>query len=177
MTAAKPATADDAGARRATERYDILDTPPEAAFDRLTNMAACIFNVPMSVLDIAHGDREFFKARHGIGVTEIARDQSLCAHLLGAGEVMVVGDARKDLRFADKQLVTGPTAIRFYAGAPLTTGDGFNVGSISIADTVPGRQRHRAQEADDSLAESEQRSPAWTSTRRWRRRRPRWWTA
>ena len=129
--------AQSAGARRATERYAILDTPPEAAFDRLTHMAARIFGVPMAVVSIAHGDREFFKARRGIDVTEIARDQSFCAHLLGRGEVMVVVDAQKDPRFAGKALVTGPTGIRFYAGAPLTTGDGFNIGSISIADTVP----------------------------------------
>ena len=123
--------------RRAVERYAILDTPPEAAFDRLTNMAVRLFNVPMAVVSIAHGEREFFKARRGLEVAEISRGESFCAHLLGRGEVLVVPDARADPRFAAKALVTGPTGIRFYAGVPLTTDDGFNIGSICIADTAP----------------------------------------
>ena len=137
LEAAAAQRAGSAGARRATERYAILDTPPEAAFDRLTHMAARLFDVPMAVVAIAHGDREFFKARLGIALTEVEREQSFCAHLLGRGEVMVVTDARADPRFAGKALVTGETAIRFYAGVPLTTNDGFNIGSICIADTVP----------------------------------------
>ena len=137
MTAASAAGADDAGARRAAERYAILDTPPEAAFDRLTHMASRIFGVPIAVVSIAHGNREFFKARLGLDLTEVVRDQSFCAHLQGRGEVLVVVDAREDPRFAHLPLVAGPAGIRFYAGAPLTTADGFNIGSISIADTVP----------------------------------------
>ena len=137
VTGVQSTSADGAGARRAAERYAILDTPPEAAFDRLTNMAVRLFGVPMAVVSIAHGDREFFKARRGFEITEIPRDQSFCAHLLGRGEVLVVVDAREDPRFAGNTLVTGPAGIRFYAGAPLTTSDGFNIGSISIADTVP----------------------------------------
>jgi len=115
-------------------RYAILDTPPEVAFDRITSLAARLFNVPMALVSLVDEHREWFKSSYGFTRGEVARDVSFCTHIVSTDEFLVVPDARHDPRFADNPFVAGEPNIRFYAGAPLKTRDGFCLGSLCIID-------------------------------------------
>ncbi len=133
-------------------RYDVLDTPPDAALDRLTALAARLFDVPIALVSLVDKDRQWFKSRHGLDVCETHRDQSFCAYAIlpEVDEPMVVFDATLDPRFADNPLVTGAPGIRFYAGAPLRMSNGTALGSFCIIDTKPrefsaARPRHAAR--------------------------------
>jgi GAF domain-containing protein len=119
----------------AINRYEILDSPPDGAFDRITSLAARIFDVPISTITVVDHDRIWFKSKHGLDADEIGRDAGLCASaILGSGP-WVVNDAAVDPRTLDNPLVRGELGLRFYAGAPLRTADGFNLGTINIIDT------------------------------------------
>jgi PAS domain S-box-containing protein len=118
-------------------RYAVLDTPPEKAFDRITALAARIFKVPISTVTLIDEDREWFKSCFGLETRETVRGVAFCSHAILSDEVMVVPDARTDARFAGNPLVTGAPHIRFYAGAPLKTANGLNLGTLCIIDTKP----------------------------------------
>ena len=130
----------DEEARRlqALSRYEVFGTEPEPAFDRITRLAARIFRVPVVLITLIERDRQWFKSHHGVDLCATSREVSFCSHaiLLPAREVFVVPDAENDPRFADNPLVTGPTRVRFYAGAPLRTPDGLALGSLCLIDTV-----------------------------------------
>jgi len=130
----------------ALRRYEVLDTAPEPAWDRITREAAQIFRVPMCLVSLVDGNRTWFKSRYGWGLPEIEREVSFCAHAILSEDVMVVPDARQDARFAENPLVTGDPGIRFYAGAPLRTPGGVNLGTLCILDTTaqPGLSREEA---------------------------------
>ncbi|MDP2182773.1 MAG: PAS domain-containing protein [Actinomycetota bacterium] len=115
----------------------VLDTPPEARFDRITAMAAAHFRVPIALVSLVDTDRQWFKSCIGLEVRETERGWAFCDHAiqLGAHKVLVVEDATLDARFKDNPLVTGPPHIRFYAGATLTTSEGVNLGSLCVIDT------------------------------------------
>jgi phosphoribosyl 1,2-cyclic phosphodiesterase/CheY-like chemotaxis protein len=115
----------------------ILDTPAEERFDRLTRLAAALFDVPIALVSLVDRDRQWFKSRHGLGLLETHRDASFCAHALLREEVMVVPDARLDDRFAHNPLVTGPPRLRFYAGYPLSDAGGACFGTLCLNDTRP----------------------------------------
>jgi PAS domain S-box-containing protein len=117
--------------------YDVLDSPPEPSFDRLTALAARLFDVPIALVSLVERDRQWFKSAHGLCATETSTSVSFCKHTLSGDRVLVVADAALDSRFADNDLVTGPPYIRFYAGAPLITPDGYNLGSLCIIDQKP----------------------------------------
>ncbi len=117
--------------------YDVLDSPPEPSFDRLTALAARLFDVPIALVSLIERDRQWFKSAHGLCATETSTSVSFCKHTLSGEQVLVVPDAASDIRFADNDLVTGPPHIRFYAGAPLITPDGYNLGSLCIIDRKP----------------------------------------
>jgi len=121
----------------AVRRYEILDTPPDGAFDRITALAARIFDVPISIVSIVDSDRIWFKSRHGIDVTEIGRDPGLCASAILQYEPWLVTDAEVDPRTLTNPLVVGELGLRFYAGAPLTTRDGYNLGTLNVIDIEP----------------------------------------
>jgi signal transduction histidine kinase len=121
----------------AVRRYEILDTPPDGAFDRITALAARIFDVPISIVSIVDSDRIWFKSRHGIDVTEIGRDPGLCASAILQHEPWLVTNAEVDPRTLTNPLVVGELGLRFYAGAPLTTRDGYNLGTLNIIDIAP----------------------------------------
>lgn len=124
----------------AVARYDILDTPPDGAFDRIAALAASLFDVPMATVSIVDADRIWFKAAHGLqGVTQIGRDPGLCASAILQDGPYLVSDAWNDPRAADNPLVQGEANIRFYAGAPITTPDGFRLGTVNVLDTMPRR--------------------------------------
>ncbi|ADV65980.1 GAF domain-containing protein [Deinococcus maricopensis] len=122
---------------KALARYAILDTLPEEAFDRLANLASHIFEVPIALISFVSEDSQFFKACLGLDMRQTDRSLSFCAYAIEADEVMCVPDATLDARFADNALVTGYPGIRFYAGAPMTTPDGFKLGTVCLIDTVP----------------------------------------
>ncbi|HSH81942.1 MAG TPA: GAF domain-containing protein [Herpetosiphonaceae bacterium] len=132
-----PLPPDEAERLEALHRYAVLDTPPEVAFDRITGLAARLFNVPIALVSFVDARREWFKSVDGLNLRELPRDVSFCRHIVLAGEAMVVPDAMEDPRFADNPLVTGSPEFRYYAGAPLKTTDGFCLGALCIIDKVP----------------------------------------
>lgn len=121
----------------AVRRYEILDTPLDGAFDRITALAARIFDVPISIVSIVDADRIWFKSRHGVDIDEVERDPGLCASAIMQYEPWVVTDAKIDPRTLANPLVVGELGLRFYAGAPLTTKDGYNLGTLNVIDTEP----------------------------------------
>ena len=117
-------------------RYDVLDTPPEQSFDRLTRTAAYIFGTPTALVSLVDRERQWFKSCFGLDMTETPRNVAFCAHAILGKEPLVVCDATQDARFAKLSIVTGKPYIRFYAGAPLVTSDGFRIGSLCVVDSV-----------------------------------------
>ena len=128
---------DEAQRMAAVRRYAILDTPPDGAFDRVAAVAARLFDVPIAIVSIVDTDRIWFKSHHGVDVTEIGRDPGLCASAIMSKQPWIVTDARYDERTLANPLVAGESGLRFYAGAPLTTHDGFNLGTLCVLDTAP----------------------------------------
>ena len=117
--------------------FGILDTAPDPMFDRLTYLAATILGVPTALVSLLDNSRQWFKSRHGMSDLETPRDIAFCAYAILSDEVLVVPDATQDPRFSSNPLVTGPMGLRFYAGAPIQTRDGYNIGTLCILDTVP----------------------------------------
>lgn len=122
---------------RALEHFQVLDTAPEPQFDRIVAMASRLFGMPISLITLLDEKRQWFKARHGVDVTETPRSMALCDHAIRQTDVMVVTDTTRDARFAANPLVTGAPFIRFYAGAPLLTRDGHALGTLCIIDDKP----------------------------------------
>jgi two-component sensor histidine kinase len=121
----------------AVQRYEILDTPPDGSFDRVTAMAARRFDVPISIISIVDHDRIWFKSHHGVDVEEIGRDPGLCASAILSSGAHVLVDASTDPRALANPLVAGDFGLRFYAGVPLRTSDGFNLGTLCVIDKEP----------------------------------------
>lgn len=121
----------------ALDSYEILDTGPEESFDRITRMAGRLLDVPICLVSLIDRDRQWFKSRHGLDATETPRDISFCTHAILRDQVMVVPNALEDLRFRDNPLVVGDPCIRFYAGAPLTSSGGHNIGTLCAIDRQP----------------------------------------
>jgi sigma-B regulation protein RsbU (phosphoserine phosphatase) len=130
----------------AVRRYEILDTPPDGAFDQIAALAARLFGVPIGIVSIVDTDRIWFKAHHGLDVVEIDRAPGLCASAILGDEPWIVTDAPSDPRALANPLVAGEFGLRFYAGVPLTTHDGFNLGTLCVIDRKP-----RAVTADETL--------------------------
>lgn len=119
----------------AVRRYNILDTPPDGAFDRVTSLAARIFNVPTAIVSVVDHDRIWFKSHHGTDVEQIGRDPGLCASAILQNDPWVIEDAPMDPRTLANPLVAGELGLKFYAGIPLRTRDGYNLGTLCILDT------------------------------------------
>jgi PAS domain S-box-containing protein len=116
--------------------YDILDTPPEAPFDRIARLMAGYFDVSTATVAFVDADRTWVKATTGFDTTT-SREHSFCLHVVTNNEPLVVEDARRDPQFADNPLVTGEPGVRFYAGAPLRVDEGVPVGTVCLYDTDP----------------------------------------
>jgi PAS domain S-box-containing protein len=129
--------ANERARQAALEAYAILDTPPEQAFDDLILLASTICDVPIAYVSLIDGDRQWAKATLGYKLEETPRDATFCGHAILGPDVLVVPDARADVRFADNPLVLDGPRIRFYAGAPLTTPDGHAVGALCVVDNQP----------------------------------------
>lgn len=115
----------------------ILDTPAEARFDRITRLAAHYFSVSTALFTIVDTDRQWFKSKYGIELSETPRQVSFCGHVVYMQDTLIVKDALTDQRFYDNPLVTGGARIRFYAGHPVYNADGFVVGSLCLIDQNP----------------------------------------
>jgi signal transduction histidine kinase len=118
---------------------NVLDSPAEKDFDDIVALAAAICGTPMSLVSLIDVDRQWFKARIGTDLTETPREISFCSHAILGKDLLVVPDAREDSRFADNPLVGDEGGIRFYAGAPLVTTDGFALGTLCVIDSEPRR--------------------------------------
>jgi PAS domain S-box-containing protein len=121
---------------KALRRYGILDTEPEPAFDRVTTMAAHLFDAPVSIINFVEEDRQWFKSTVGMDEQETGLDVSFCIYTVANEAPFVVEDLAADDRFADNPYVV-EDGIRFYAGAPLTTPDGQRLGTVCVLDTQP----------------------------------------
>ena len=118
---APPPVADEKGRLAALQRYKVLETPPEGGLDDLTRIAAYVCQTPIALLTLVDAQRQWFKSRIGLSLSETPRPLSFGAHVIHATDLYVVEDTRRDDRFADHPLVVGDPFIRFYAGAPLRT--------------------------------------------------------
>jgi len=116
----------------------VLDTLPQQAFDDISALAQAICGTPIALITMIDRERQWFKSRIGVDLTETPREVAFCSHaILNSGQPMMVPDMRQDERFHDNPLVTGPTQVRFYAGAPIVTDDGFALGAVCVIDQQP----------------------------------------
>jgi hypothetical protein len=115
----------------------LWETPAEERFDRISRVAAALFDVPIALIALMERDREWFKSCRGLEFREVLRDDSFCSHAIFEREPLVVENALLDDRFADNPYVTGYPGVRFYAGYPLILGNGCCVGTLCILDTKP----------------------------------------
>jgi GAF domain-containing protein len=122
-------------------QYEVLDTIPEEIFDDMSELAGAICEAPISLISLVDESRQWFKARIGIDAQETSRDISFCAHAILQPGLFIVPDATRDERFKDNPLVTGPTHVRFYAGAPLVSPDGHALGTLCVLDKAPRELR------------------------------------
>ena len=118
-------------------QFEILDTEPDKSFDDLIRLAAYICDTPIGILTLIDSDRQWFKARVGLTPAETSRDISFCAHAILQPGTFTVRDALADERFRTNPMVTAEPHIRFYAGSPLTTVEGFRLGTLCVIDRVP----------------------------------------
>ncbi len=127
----------------ALEAQKITDTGPDESFDRVVRLACAALDTPVGTISFVDDERQWFKARQGMAPRETPRDMAFCSHAIQSDDVMVVEDATRDPRFADNPLVTAEGGIRFYAGAPLKTREGFNLGTLCVIDHIPRRIARR----------------------------------
>jgi signal transduction histidine kinase len=147
-----PLPADETDRLSALYALDVLDSAPERDFDDIVALAASVCGAPMSLVNLIDMDRQWSKARVGTDVTETSRDLSFCAHAILGKDLLVVPDARQDVRFADNPAVAAENGVRFYAGAPLITTDGFALGTLCVVDTQPRRLDVEQMQALRALA-------------------------
>ncbi len=145
----------DAQRLRALERYNILDTDPEFAFDDLTRLASLVCQTPISLIGLMDHHRQWLKSRTGIPaeVTEIPRELAFCNEIVMSGSPLEIPDLLTDVRFAENPLVSGEMALRFYAGVPLKTADNITLGTICVIDHKPRELTEAQLQALSTIAE------------------------
>ena len=135
MIAARP---ENESSRVANLReYQILDTDPDPAFDDLVKTASAVAEMPISLINLVDEHRAWFKAKRGIEIDGTSRDLSFCSHAILADAPTIVEDTTSDVRFSDHPLVIRAPNIRFYAGFPLVSKEGYVLGALCVIDRVP----------------------------------------
>jgi serine/threonine protein kinase len=147
-----PLPDDEKGRLAALARLEILDTEPEQEFDDLTLLASQLCGTPVALISFVDRDREWLKSKVGISESSFPRLLAFCAHAITGRDVFVVPDVAADGRFSRNPLVTDERRVRFYAGAPLLTPEGFAVGALSVIDRVPRELSAREIEALRALS-------------------------
>ncbi|WP_295673640.1 PAS domain S-box protein [uncultured Mucilaginibacter sp.] len=122
---------------RALKNYEILDSGDDREFDRITQSASLICDVPISLVSLVDEKRQWFKSATGLNVKETSRDLAFCGHTIMDDTIFEIEDATKDVRFKDNTLVTADPNIRFYAGYPLIDHHGYALGSLCVIDRKP----------------------------------------
>ena len=134
-------------------KYEILDTPPDGSFDRITKLAAELLEVPIAIVSLVDSDRIWFKSRYGLeDVQQISRDPGLCSSAILSEDIYLVEDARKDPRTLSNPLVASEFGLRFYMAVPLETREGYNLGTLCVIDRKPRKISAAKKEILKSLA-------------------------
>jgi len=128
---------DEPGRLSALHRLNALDTAPEEPFEKIVNLVRTVLSVPMATVSLVERDRQWFKARRGVPTAETPRETSFCTHTIQERDPLILTDATLDPRFRHNPLVMGAPHIRSYAGIPLRTADGYNIGALCALDTKP----------------------------------------
>src|SRR5687767_3392329 len=134
-----PIPPDEPQRMQTLREYKVLDTAPEAVYDDIAHVCAGVCDTPVALIALIDGTRNWFKARVGVDLSESPRDISFCGHAILGEQIFEITDATMDDRFADNPLVASQPNIRFYAGAPLVTPDGYKLGTICAIDVRPRR--------------------------------------
>lgn len=160
---------DEARRLKAVRALQMLDTPIEERFERITRAARQMLRMPIAALTLVDDSRQWFKSVQGLDAAELPRDDSFCGHAILGAKTFVVPDAREDERFADSPLVLQAPWIRFYAGHPILAANGLPVGTLSVADRKPRKFGAKETAVLGSLAraaEAELRSRPTAGARR-----------
>jgi diguanylate cyclase (GGDEF)-like protein/PAS domain S-box-containing protein len=153
MAVSPPLPTNEAERLAALHQYQILDTDAEAAFDGLTGLAAHICQAPIALITLVDAQRQWFKSKVGISLSETCREVSFCTYAILQSDLMLIPDTRQDPRFANNPLVRSEPHICFYAGAPLITPEGYAIGTLCVLDNVPRGLDPQQQEALETLAQ------------------------
>lgn len=135
------------------KKYDILDTPPDGSFDRITRLAAILLEVPIAIVTLVDTDRIWFKSRYGLDVQQIGRDPGLCASAILSDNFYEVNDAPSDPRTLANPLVASQFGLRFYAAVPLKVKDGYNLGTLCVIDKKSKKLQPKQVETLQYLAD------------------------
>ena len=148
---ATPAVSTEAARVAALEKYAILDSEPEQAFDDLAKLASYICKTPIALVSLVDGERQWFKSKLGLTASQTPREVAICATAIQQKDVFVVPDALKDERFQNNPFVVSDPHIRFYAGAPLINEEGYALGTLCVVDLVPREFNEEQKEALKTL--------------------------
>jgi len=149
---APPLPANESARLAALDRYDIIGSEREQAYDDFTALAAHICGTSMALIGLIDDKRQWFKSKIGMDGDETPRDLTFCSHTFADNRTLVVNDALQDGRFNDHPMVLGAPKIRFYAGAPIVTDDGFNLGTLCVIDDKPHAMTAQQQAALEALS-------------------------
>lgn len=139
---------------RALHDLALLDTPPEERFDRYTRLAMHLFGVEIALVSLVDEERQWFKSQQGFSLTQTSRQESFCSHAIQEAGIFEIEDASQDERFASNRLVKARRGIRFYAGVPLSTTNGYRVGTLCIIDSSPRQLTFNEKQSLKDLAAS-----------------------